>query len=81
MLFATNLEGVNDLSQFSVLAQDSEGQTYPLAVEFVGDVPEQSWVKQVNVKLSPGLSGKCVDLKLSFGTLNSNSVRLCLANN
>jgi hypothetical protein len=79
MLFATNLQGLNDVSQFSMSAQDSNGQTYPLEVEFIGDVPEQNWLKQINVKLSPELKGKCVDLKLSVGELTSNTARLCLA--
>jgi hypothetical protein len=78
MLFAINLEGVNDLSKFSIIAQDSEGHTYPIKIEFVSDVPQQNWVKQLNVKLSPELKGKCVDLKLSVGGF-SDAVPLCLA--
>jgi hypothetical protein len=79
-LFAANLEGVSDLSKLSMIAEDSEGHTYPLEIEFVGDVPQQNWLKQLNVKLSPELSGKCVDLKLSVGGLTSDAAQLCLAN-
>jgi len=81
IFFATNLEGLNDRSQYSISAEDSGGQKYPLDIEFISDVPQQSWLKQVNFKLSPELRGKCVDLKLSVGELISKSARLCLANN
>lgn len=81
MLFARNLEGLNDRSQFSVVAEDAGGQTYPLEIEFMADVPQQSWLKQFNVKLSPELSGKCVRLRLTAGTVTSNTARICLANN
>ena len=78
-MFAKNLEGNNDKSQYSVVAHDAGGNMYPLDVEFVGDVPNQSWLKQINVKLSPDLSGKCVRLLLSVGGLNSNtSAPMCL---
>lgn len=79
MLFARNIEGLNDRSQFSVVAEDAAGQTYPLPIEFMADVPKQSWLKQLNVKLSPELSGKCVRLRLTAGTITSNTARVCLA--
>ncbi len=79
MLFARNLEGLNDRSQFSVVAEDAEGQTYPLQIEFMADVPQQRWLKQFNVKLSPELSGKCVRLRLTTGEITSNTARICLA--
>jgi hypothetical protein len=81
VFFVTNLEGFNDRSQFSLSAEDSEGKTYPLDIEFISDVPQQSWLKQLNFKLSPELRGKCVDVKLSVGELISKSARLCVANN
>ena len=81
IFFARNLEGFNDRSQFSISAEASGGQKYPLDIEFISDVPQQSWLKQVNFKLSPELRGKCVDLKLSVGELISKSARLCVANN
>lgn len=79
MLFARNLEGINDRSQFSVVAEDAAGQTYPLPIEFMADVPRQSWLKQFNVKLSPELSGKCVRLRITTGTITTNTARICLA--
>src|SRR5687767_9493950 len=79
MIFARNLEGLNDPSLFTVVAEDSAGQTYPLEIEFIGDVPLQTWLKQVNVKLAPELSGKCVRLRLSSGDFTSNTARICLA--
>ena len=81
MIFARNLEGLNDRSQFSVVAVDTNDQTYPLEIEFMADVPRQGWLKQINVKLSPDLSGKCVRLRLSSGQIISNTPRICLAAN
>ena len=81
MIFARNLEGLNDRSQFSVVAEDGNGQTYPLEIEFMADVPKQGWLKQINVRLSPELSGKCVRLRLASGQITSNTPRICLAAN
>lgn len=78
MVFAKNLEGFKT-SQLSVVAEDYEGQTYPLEVEFAGDVSGQNWLKQLNLKLSPAaLGGKCVQLKITADGLESNNGRLCL---
>jgi hypothetical protein len=78
MVFAKNLEGFV-ASRFSVVAEDDEGQTYPLAIEFAGDVSGQSWLKQLNLKVSPAiLGGKCVQLKIIGDDLASNNGRLCL---
>jgi Pectate lyase superfamily protein/Carboxypeptidase regulatory-like domain len=77
MLFARNLEGINDRSQFSVVAEDAQGQTYPLQIELMADVPRQNWLKQFNVRLSPELSGKCVRLRLTTGEVTSNTPRIC----
>ncbi|HEX5876583.1 MAG TPA: carboxypeptidase regulatory-like domain-containing protein, partial [Pyrinomonadaceae bacterium] len=79
MVFAKNLEGYK-ASQLSVVAEDDEGQTYPLAVEFAGDIAAQSWLKQINLAVSPAtLGGKCVQLKIRADALESNNGRLCLA--
>ena len=78
MIFAKNLEAVNT-SQVSVVAEDDAGQIYPLEVEFIGEVPGQSWLKQLNLKLSPTtLGGKCVQLQLSVADVKSNNGRLCI---
>lgn len=80
IIFARNLEGLNDRSLYSVVATDDEdGESYPLVIEFVGDVPGQPWLKQLNVKLPAELSGKCVHLKLHAGEVNTNTARVCLA--
>ena len=80
MVFAKNLEGVKSPAQVLVVAEDDEGNTYPLDVEYAGDVVGQSWLKQINLKLSPvTLGGKCVQLKLSADGFESNTGRLCLA--
>ena len=80
MIFAKNLETVNDVSQVSVVAEDAEGDTYPLEVEFMANLPGLSWLKQINVKLSPELSGKCVQLKISAADIDSNKeAQVCVA--
>ncbi len=79
MIFAKNLEPVNSRHKFPLLLKDDRGQTYPLEVEFIGEVPGQSWLKQLNLKLSPTtLSGKCVQLRLSVADVDSNNGRICI---
>ena len=80
MIFAKNLETVNDVSQVSVVAVDAEGETYPLEVEFMANLPGLSSLKQINVKLTPELSGKCVQLKISAADIESNKdAQVCVA--
>lgn len=77
-VFARNLERVKSPSQVGLTAQDPEHRVYPLLVEFVADVPGQSWLKQVNVRLSPNLGqGKCVKLRLHVDGLESTPARVC----
>ena len=79
MLFAKKLEPVTGPSQISVVAKDDKGQTYPLAVEYVAEVPGLSWLKQVNVKIPANtLSGKCVQLRMTVAEVNSNDARICI---
>jgi hypothetical protein len=79
MIFAKNFEPVTGPSQVSVVAKDDQGQTHPVAVEFVGDVPGLSWLKQVNVKIPANtLSGKCVQLRMTVADVNSNDARICI---
>ena len=79
IIFATNLEPVSSPSQVSVVAKDDEDQTHPLQVEFVGEVPGQSWLKQLNIKVpADSLSGKCVQLTLTVAEVNSNQGRVCI---
>ena len=80
ILFATNFEPVNNPSQVSLVAEDVEGHTYPLEIEYIGDVEGQAWLKQVNVKLSPNLpNGSCLQLRLSVADVPSNNGRICIA--
>ena len=79
-VFARNLEEVTSPSQISVVAEDDEGQTYPLEIEYLGTVLDQMWLKQLNVKLSSNLpSGRCVQLRLSVAGVNSNNAQICVA--
>ena len=79
MIFASNVEPFSSPSQLSVQAKDDGGQTHTLQVEFIGEVPGQSWLKQLNVKVpSQSLSGKCVQLKLIVADVNSNEARVCI---
>jgi len=80
MIFAKNLESVNEVSQVSVVAEDAEGETYPLEVEFMANLPGLSSLKQINIKLAPELSGKCVQLKISAADIESNKeAQVCIA--
>jgi hypothetical protein len=80
MIFAKNLETVNDISQVSVVAEDAEGNTYPLQVEFMVNLPGLTWLKQINIKLAPELSGKCVQLKISAADIDSDkNASICVA--
>lgn len=80
MIFGKNVDATN-ASQVSVVAEGDAGQTYPLEVEFIGEVPGQSWLKQLNLKISPTtLGGKCVQLKLAVAEVSSNNGRICIGN-
>ena len=76
-IFAKNVEPVSGPSQVSVVATDEEGQTQPVQVEFIGEIPGQSWLKQINLKLPNSLNGKCFQLRLTVSHINSNDARIC----
>ena len=79
MLFAKNVEPVSAPAQVSVVAKDEQGKTHEIEVEFVGQVPGQSWLKQINLKLPANtLSGKCVQLQLTVAGVKSNDARVCV---
>ena len=68
------------MSEVTVTAQDSQNLVYPLPVEYVGIIPGQSWVKQINVRLLPAIgAGKCVKLRVIVDKLESNAARVCFA--
>jgi carboxypeptidase family protein/pectate lyase-like protein/SdrD B-like protein len=76
--FAKNVEPVGP-SQVTAVATDDKGQATPLEVEFVGTVPGQSWLKQINLKLpANSLNGKCVQLRLTVAGVVSNNARICI---
>ncbi|HEU4432812.1 MAG TPA: carboxypeptidase regulatory-like domain-containing protein, partial [Pyrinomonadaceae bacterium] len=54
VVFAKNLEKVKSASELKVYAEDANHLVYALPVEFVGSVPGQSWLKQVNIRTLPG---------------------------
>ena len=79
VIFATDVDAT-ELSQLSLIALDDAGVTYPLVIEQIDNVRNQSWMKQVNFKLSQTLpSGKCVWLRLGVGDVTSNDARMCLS--
>jgi len=79
MIFAKNLEQIEPPVQTSLVAEDDQGNLHPLTIENIGVVPGQSWLKQINVKLSPSLiNGRCVNLQISAAGANSNKARICI---
>ena len=46
-----NLSTGEDASVVTAQAQDSQGNTYPLTVEFVAKVPGNEWLTEVVIKL------------------------------
>lgn len=80
MIFAKNVEDVNNASQIVITAEDPQHRVSPLVVEFVGNVAGQSWLKQINFRLAPGLgNGECVKLRVYASGLESNAARMCFA--
>jgi uncharacterized protein GlcG (DUF336 family) len=79
MLFAMNWklqpgETVNDLSAD---AEDATHHIYPLAVEYVGSVPEQPWATSIIVRLDEAM-GDLGDVlaRVTYRGLSSNRVRV-----
>lgn len=80
-IFAKNLEPVSSPLQISVVGTDDEGQAHALDVEFMGQVPGLSGLKQLNIKVpTKTLGGKCVQLSLTVAEVTSNQGRICIAN-
>ena len=80
LVFAKNVESFVQVSHISAGAEDDEGKTFPLQVEFIGPVVGESSLKQLNLKLSPELeSGKCYEIRLSVAGIASNGGRICLS--
>lgn len=58
MLFAVGLELMpgEDASVVTAQAEDSAHRIYPLAIEYLGKVPDFDWLTQVNVRLPDSLA-------------------------
>jgi Calx-beta domain-containing protein len=67
ILFAAGvkLTAGEDASSVTAQAEDSQGNVYPLSVEFVGNVPSFDWMTQVVLKLPPSL-GNVGNLQVSI---------------
>ena len=65
MVFAGNLALVDNLAQVTAQAEDAQHRIYPLAVEFVGRVPNFDWLTQLNVVL-PGDLANAGDVRVSI---------------
>lgn len=79
MLFATNLtlQPGETLSAVTAEAEDGSHRIYPLTVEYVGAVPEQSWVSSVIVRLHDEMNDVGdVLVKLTYRGQASNRVRV-----
>jgi hypothetical protein len=67
----------DNVSNVSVLAEDDKGTTYPLTVEYMGDVQGLSDVTQVVVKLPESVPGAPTDLWVKVmlrGTISNRAV-------
>jgi uncharacterized protein GlcG (DUF336 family) len=79
MLFATNLslQPGETASAVTAEAEDGSHRIYPLTVEYVGPVPDQSWVSSIIVRLHDEM-GDVGDVlvKITYRGQSSNRVRL-----
>lgn len=74
VLFATNLgllPGENQ-SAVTVVAEDNKMNSYPLTVEFVGEVPNFEWLTQVVVKLPGELPPGDLQVSIRVRGVSSN---------
>jgi hypothetical protein len=80
MLFATNVElqpGEN-LSIVTAQAEDSQQTVYPLIVEYVGNVPNQTWMAQINVRLPDNLPTGNLLMSIKVRGVQSNKIPLSI---
>jgi len=81
MLFATNLTLApgEDASAVTAEAEDATRLRYPLTVEYVGAVPEQTWMTAVVVRLNDSLGAAGdVLVGITYQAMTSNRVRIGL---
>ena len=83
MLFFRNLRlAPIDQTTMTAQAEDSQGRLYNLVVEFIGKVPDHSWLSQVNVILPPELAGQGdvrVSIRVSGGQSNKAIINVAPA--
>lgn len=74
ILFAVGLDLVlgEDASAVTAQAEDAAHNVYPLTVEFLGKVPGQDWMTQMNVRLPNGLPAGDVSVSVSLRGATSN---------
>ena len=81
MLFAMNLtlQVGDSVGSIAVEAEDVDHHVYPLAVEYIGSVPDQPWATAVVVRLSDDLNDPGdVLVRLSYRGAASNRVRVAI---
>jgi uncharacterized protein GlcG (DUF336 family) len=79
MLFALNLalQSGETTAAVTAEAEDAEHRVYPLTVEYVGPVPEQSWTTAIVVQLHDNMDDAGdVLVRVTYHGLQSNRVRL-----
>ena len=63
------------IANLEAQAETSTGQVFPLTIEFVGAVPNFSWLKQIVVKLPDEIANSNeVNVSLKTGLFTSNPV-------
>jgi uncharacterized protein GlcG (DUF336 family) len=81
MLFAMNLtlQVGDSVSDITVEVEDAAHRVYPLAVEYIGSVPDQPWATAVVVRLNDDFNDQGdVLVRLSYRGASSNRVRLAI---
>ena len=80
MLFAMNVElqTGETLSIVTAEAEDAQQNVYPLVVEYVGNVPNQAWLAQINVKLPDNLPTGNLLISIKVRGVQSNKVPLSI---
>lgn len=76
MLFATDIELQGETaSTITAQAEDSQQNSYPLTIEYVGRVPDHSWLTQLIVKVPAEFkSAGDIWVSIKLGSTNSNKV-------
>jgi hypothetical protein len=76
MLFATDIEWQGETpSPITAQAEDSQQVAYPLTIEYVGRVPDHSWLTQLIVKVPTELkSAGDIWVSIKVGSISSNKV-------